>query len=108
MAVQQVYEIGADTTLSTHAQLSVANTEWQWAYRTLSGFEDKDGRFIEPGGVTQFHTQTAEVSGVWTLDKSPHTVKIYGIGHSGSLSIRLSEHNMELPLADYSSPYENS
>ena len=106
--IKQDYEIGAETTLSTHAQLSVADAEWQWIHRTLIGFEDEDGHFIESGGKTTFHTQTAEVSGVWILDKSQYPVKIYAIGSSGQIQVAVKEINRELPLGNSSHPFEKT
>lgn len=104
--VQQNYKIGESFNTLTQDQLSALDSSWKWDYRTLSGFKTADGDFIEPGGLTSFDTQVAQVSGVWNLDKTI-SVKLYLNGPSESISVNYHENNTCLPLADSSNPWTN-
>lgn len=104
--ITQNYTIGEPFNTYTTAELS--SSDWQWTGRTLSGLRDEDENFVELGSQITRSTTRSRLSGVWKLNKSQNPVKIYGIGHSGSLSIRVSEYNVEFPLADTSHPYERT
>lgn len=106
MNITQEYNIGVPFNTYTTAELS--SSDWKWPMRTLSGFRDEDGNFVELGAQITRNTERSYLSGVWTLNKSTHPLKIYGIGQSGSLSVRIYESNATLPLADSSHPYERT
>ena len=106
MNITQEYNIGVPFNTYTTAELS--SSDWKWPMRTLSGFIDEDGNFVELGSQITRNTERSYLSGVWTLNKSTHPLKIYGIGQSGSLSVRIYERNCSLPLADSSHPYERT
>lgn len=103
--VQQDYNIGEETTLSTGNQLATADSKWNWEGRTLIGLTKEDGTVIDPGGTTVFDTERATVSGLWRLNKTTHPIKIYALGSSGQISVDIVELNTSKPLADSSHPY---
>lgn len=104
--VQQNYNVGESFNTLTQDQLSALDSSWKWDHRTLSGFKTVDGAFIEPGGLTSFDTQTAQVSGVWDLDK---TVSVYlSVIGSGSCNAVFTETNTQTPLGDNGNPYNNT
>ena len=112
--ITQEYEINGSTTLSTWEQLST-NSEghdyvesWIWPGRTLSGFISEDRQFIEPGETKTFDGQTAQVSGIWTLNKTKHPIKIHAIGDSGQIDVRVTEYTTLRPLADDDHSYTAS
>ena len=103
---QQNYNIDESFNTLTQDQLSALDSSWKWNHRTLSGFKTADGAFIEPGGLTSFDTQTAQVSGVWDLDK---TVSVYlSVIGSGSCNAVFTESNTQTPLGDNGNPYNNT
>lgn len=104
--IQQNYNIGESFNIFTQDQLLALDSSWKWDNRTLSGFKTSDGDFIEPGGLTSFDTQTAQVSGMWDLDKTV-SVKLYLNGPTESISVNYHELNKQLPLADTSNPWIN-
>ena len=95
--VQQNYNVGESFNTLTQDQLSALDSSWKWDHRTLSGFKTANGDFIEPGGLTSFDTQTAQVSGVWDLDKTV-SVKLYLNGPAESISVNYHEENRQFPL----------
>lgn len=103
---QQNYNIGESFNTLTQSELSVLDSSWKWDHRTLSGFKTADGDFIEPGGLASFDTQTAQVSGVWDLDK---TVSVYlSVIGSGSCNAVFTESNTQTPLGNNENPYNNT
>ena len=112
--VKQDYELGLNTTLSTLNQLTAATEGYSyyenlsWPGRTLSCFIDDEGHFIEPNGTAVFNRQTAQVSGIWTLNKTSKPVKIYAIGNTGQIDVRITENTTIWPLANNEHPYTSS
>lgn len=105
--VQQEYIIGEQFQLSNQAQLSVEDTVWNWERRTLSGFIDKDGNFIQPGGSITLDDPEAEVSGIWTMDKG-RPFGLCCLGQTGGISVTFTISSTEAPLADAAHPFISS
>lgn len=111
--ITQEYEINGDTTLSTWEQLSNAseihglgyNESWKWDGRTLSCFVDENGQFIELNGTKKFNSSAAQISGIWILNKTEKPIKIYAVGDSGQIDVRVTEYTTFRPLADDGHPY---
>ena len=108
--VQQEYNVGEEFNTYNLENLSSdqqAGSDWVWEHRTLSRFRKEDGTFISPGDAVTYNDVTAQVSGIWTLDKSEHALSIFGLGQTGRVDVKITEKNKTEPLADGSHEYLN-
>ena len=101
--VQQEYNVGEEFNTYNLTNLTAdqqAGSDWVWEHRTLSCFRKEDGTFISLGDAVTYNDVTAQVSGIWTLDKSDHALSIFGLGQTGRVNVKITENNYDPPLAD--------
>lgn len=103
--IQQNYIPGEAFNTYFLSDLTAQNpTDWTWEHRTLSCYKTELYGNIPLGGELTLNEQYGQISGVWQLDKL-NKVVLCCLGTTGEISIKITENNMQYPLADAQHPY---